>query len=58
MNHRPFQDNMMFIPQLYPADAPYTQIIAQQGYDPCPNVVLGYFIDLTFNLWCLSLFFR
>ncbi|XP_020217387.1 homeobox-leucine zipper protein ATHB-40 [Cajanus cajan] len=30
MNHRPFQDPMMLISQLYPGDA-YTQIIAQQG---------------------------
>ncbi|WVZ09986.1 hypothetical protein V8G54_014516 [Vigna mungo] len=37
MNHRPFQDNMMFIPQLYPADAPYTQIIAQQGESKKPK---------------------
>ncbi|ESW28902.1 hypothetical protein PHAVU_002G027200 [Phaseolus vulgaris] len=37
MNHRPFQDHMMFISQLYPADAPYTQIIAQQGESKKPK---------------------
>ena len=30
MNHRPIEDHMMLISQLYPAGA-YTQIIAQQG---------------------------